>query len=360
MTFRSLCATTILAVLALLLAVGCGPAGDSQEVEFRVPVFVREAGTGVVEDRIVATGTLRAPATVALRADTAGTLVVARNSDRPLNEGDRVKAGQTIAEITGEEVRLAAASDAKRRRYDAALRDYESKKRLFDIGLISELEFRPVETALADAKVEWERSQLTETRSKLVTPISGVILRLARDEQNQPLAEGQLVAQGTEIARIAPTDALVADVDLVGQDVSRVSPGLTTRIRHHAWDDHSFSGRVLRLAPTLDTLTRTLRAEVAVDNSEGLLRPGMFVEVTIIAERREDVCVVPRDAVTERGGRKVVFVLRGQKVNRRDVTLGLGDDEIIEIREGLEPGERIVVRGLETLTDGTRVRVSGA
>ena len=80
----------------------------------------------------------------------------------------------------------------------------------------------------------------------------------------------------------------------------------------------------------------------------------------MIAERRENVPVVPREAVTERGGRKVVFVLKGQRVERREVALGLGDDEIVEIKSGLEAGERIVVRGLETLTDGTRVRVSGA
>jgi len=86
----------------------------------------------------------------------------------------------------------------------------------------------------------------------------------------------------------------------------------------------------------------------------------MFVEVTLIAERREDVPVVPREAVAERGGRKVVFVLTGQKVSRREVGLGLGDDEIIEIRQGVEPGERVVIRGLETLTDGTSVRPSGA
>jgi len=58
-------------------------------------------------------------------------------------------------------------------------------------------------------------------------------------------------------------------------------------------------------------------SEVAVANRDGRLRPGMFVEVTLVAERREDVPVVPREAVTERGGRKVVFVLNGQKVLRR-------------------------------------------
>jgi RND family efflux transporter MFP subunit len=354
-----------LAALAAITLVAwgaaCTPGPPEQDVEFKVPVFVREVGTGTVEDRVVATGSVRAPETIALRADTAGALVISRNaSGRRLSEGDRVEAGQTIAEITGEEVRIAARTEARTQRYEAALRDYESKKRLFEDGLISEQEFVQVTTTLADAKIELEQSQLTEHRSKLTTPISGVILHLGRDEQGQPLADGQLVRQGYEVAQVAPTGNLIAEVDLVGPDVARVREGLRCRVRHHAWEEESFDGRVLRLAPTLDPVTRTLRAEVSVTNRGGRLRPGMFVEVTMIADRREDVPVIPREALAERGGRKVVFVLKGQRVNRREVVAGLGDDEIVEIRQGLEAGERIVVRGLETLTDGTRVQVSGS
>ncbi len=345
----------------VLTVLACAPPPDTQEVEFRVPVTVREVETGDVEDRVVATGTLRAPQTVSLRADTGGALRVARDSNgRRLAEGDRVQAGQLLAEITGEEVRLAVAADARLQRFEAARRDYDSKKQLYDDGLISAETLRPFETALADAQLEWERSRLTQDRSRLITPISGVVLRLARDEQNRPLADGQLVMQGSELAQVAPTSSLVADVDLIGQDLSRVSERLKARIRHSAWGETRFDGTVLRLAPSLDPTTRTLRAEVAVENPRGELRPGMFVEVTIIAERRIGVAVVPREAVTERGGRKVVFVLEGQKVSRRDVALGLGDDDVVEIRQGLEPGERVVVRGIETLQDGQRVRVSGA
>jgi hypothetical protein len=64
--------------------------------------------------------------------------------------------------------------------------------------------------------------------------------------------------------------------------------------------------------------------------------------------------------VTERGGVKVVFVLNGTRVARREVVLGLGDDELVEVRKGVEVGDRVVVRGMETLIDGTRVRVTGA
>ena len=357
----SRCVSISAGLVCLVALSGCTPPVEEQTIEFRVPVFVREVGTDTVEDRIVATGTLRASKTVALRADTAGTLVVAStDSGRRLVEGDHVRAKQRIAEITGEEVRLAARTEATTQRYESALREHESKHKLFEDGLISDQEFRQVTTALADAKIELEQSRLIESRSKLVTPIRGVILRLARDEQGQPLADGQLVNQGYEVAQIAPVDILIADVDLVGPDVARVREGLEARVRYHAWDADSFGGRVVRLAPTLDPVTRTWRAEVSVDNPDGRLRPGMFVEVTMIAERRENVPVVPRQALAERGGRKVVFVLNGQKVKRREVVIGLGDDDIVEIRQGIEVGERIVVRGLETLTDGTRVQVSGS
>ncbi len=350
-----------LVLLALPWIAGCPSPGSQEQIEFRVPVFAREVETGTVEDRIVGTGSLRARETVVLSPETGGKLVLGRNSrGRRLAEGDRVEAGQTIAEITGEEVRLAARSDATWQRYQSAQREYDSKKALFDQGLISEVEFRPVVDALAEAKIDWERSQFTESRSRLVTPISGVILRLARDDSGLPLAEGQLVAQGFVVAQIAPTVSLIADVDVVGPDVARVRPGLEARVRHHAWDDRTFDGHVLRLAPSLDPVTRALRTEVEVDNRAGLLRPGMFVEVTMVAERREDVPVVLRDAVAVRGGRKVVFVVKGQKVERRDVVLGLGDDKIIEVRDGLEAGERVVVRGLETLIDQQRVIVSGS
>ncbi len=345
--------------LALLAYVGCATEVPQEKVEFRVPVSVREVGTGVVEDRIESSGTLRALNTVTLRAATGGALQVSNGPNgRRLAEGDAVEAWQEIAKIVGEEVRLAARADASRQRYEIAQRDFETKKRLLTQGLIADLEFRRAESELAEARLEWDRSRFTEERSRLITPISGVILRLARDERNQPLADGQLVVQNFEVAQIAPTDRLVADIHLVGPDVSRVRVAQKVRIRHHAWEDKSFSGRVKRLAPALDPITRTLRAEVEIDNTKNSLRPGMFVEATIIAQHREGVPVVPREAVTERGGQMVVFVLNGQRVHRREVVLGFGDDDVIEVREGLDVGERIVIKGLEILADGTRVRVT--
>jgi len=347
------------AVAAMLAVAGCMSDSGSDEVEFRVPVSAEDVEVASVEDRIVATGTLRSAEVVSLTADTAGVLEIGRAGGRRLAEGDRVRAGQEIGRITGEEARLAARTEATRQRFEAAERDLQATRELFDKGLITETELEGAETAYEDARLEYDRSRHTERRTRLVTPIDGVILELPRDEVGRPLADGQLVAPGLVVARVAPTDRLVADVDVVGEDVATIEVGQPARVRHHAFAARTFDGTVARLAPSVDPVTRAMRAEIEVDNESGLLRPGMFVEVTVVVERREGVTVVPRDAVTERGGQRVVFVLRGQRVVQRPVELGLGDDDRVEVRRGLEPGERVVVRGLETLTDQTRVRVSG-
>ncbi|MGD9157515.1 MAG: efflux RND transporter periplasmic adaptor subunit [Desulfobacteraceae bacterium] len=352
----------IVFIMFFVFLSGCSQDNPVEKVEFLVPVSVTKVGKTDVEDRIVATGTLRTSRIAKLEVETEGILEFLTNKDgKRYREGDKVRAGDAIARITGDEVRLAAAKEVTYQKYKTAKEEYDSTKKLYDEGFRSKTELLNDLSALEDARNRYEMSLKTEKRSQLVTPIDGVILRLARDSNNpdQPLAVGQYVKPGLEVARIAPTDILIADVDLVAQDIPKVKEGLEARIRHYAWKDEVFTGKVVRLDPMIDTVTRALRAEVEVDNHEGKLRPGMFVEVTLVKEQRKDVPFIPREAVTNRGGKWVVFLLKGQRVAMKEVVLGLGDDNIVEIREGLSEGERVVTRGLETLADQTRVRVTG-
>ena len=319
-----------------------------------------EVAAGAVEDVLVCTGTLRAREIVRLTIETPGLLQVARDADgRRLAEGSVVQAGQTIVRVTGEDARLHARLDATRRSLELAEAQLERERELFDAQLGTRDAVQQAEARYGNALYEYERSSLNAAKATLASPIGGTILRLARGADETPLADGQLLSAGFIAAEIAPLDELIADVDLIGPELARVQAGLEARIRHYAFEDADLSGEVVRLSPVLDPRRRTFRAEVAVGNAEGLLRPGMFVQVEVIIERRGDVNVVPREAIAQRGGRSVAFVLDGQRVSRRDVLLGLGDDTQVEVREGLGRGDRVVVRGLETLTDGARVRVIG-
>ena len=350
----------IVPAMAVVLG-GCGPGASAPPAEFRIPVEVSAVESGDVEELIVTTGTLRTREMATLNIEIPGYLQIGRDAaGNRLAEGSTVAAGQVIAEITGEDARLHAGIESRRRALETADAELKRRRNLFASRLIAEVELRQAEVQYENALYEFERSQLNTEKSKIATPIGGVILRLARDDAGLPIADGQLVAPGFSIAKIAPLEELIADIDLVGPELGRVREGLAARIRHYAFEDVDIAGVVVRLAPAVDANTHTFRAEVAVSNTQELLRPGMFVEVTIVAEQRLDVAVLPRNAVARRGGRNVVFMLTGQRVARRDVNLGLGDDERVEVLAGVAPGDRIVVRGVETLTDGTRVRVVDA
>lgn len=351
--------TTRLAfVLSLILLCACDGVINPPPVEFRIPVEVETVLTGTVEDLIVTTGTLRTRESVILTVEIAGYLAIGRDADgNRLTEGSIVAVNQLIAQTTGEDTRLASRLNATRQHLQAVKQELARRERLYERKLIAEEDVARTRATYENALHDYQMSQRTSERARITTPIAGVVLQLARNQNGQPVADGQKVNQGFEVARIAPTDRLIAEVDLVGPELSRVRTGQTVRIRHFAFEDVVMQGTVVRLSPSMDPGTHSFRVEVEVDNTLELLRPGMFVQASIIFARHDDVVIVPRDAVTQRAGRNVVFVIDGQRAVRRNVSLGITQDDKIEVREGVKPGERIVVRGLETLIHDTRVRV---
>ena len=350
-----------LASLLMMTLLGCGESTTPGRVEFRIPVEVHEVTLGLVEDLIITTGTLRPLESVVLNVETPGFLVLGRDdSGDRFVEGDTVSSGSLIAQVTGEDTRLAARLKATRQHLQSAEQEKERREQLLAERLIAEEDVWRARARYEDALHDYETSMRTFEKAQITTPIGGVLLVLARDTNGRPMADGQKVLQGFEVARIAPVDTLIADVDLVGPELSRVQTGQNVRISHYAYENTLLPGHILRLSPMMDERTHTFRAEVQVDNNEGLLKPGMFIEARVVVDRRDDVIVVPRESVTQRSGRDVVFVVDGQRVSLREVQLGLGDDQRVQIQEGVATGERVVIRGLETLTNSAKVRVIGS
>lgn len=348
-----------LSIVIMILLTSCQPQNGTNPVEFRVPVTVAEVGVEDVEELVTTTGNVRAPEVIKLSVMTGGLLQIAVGKAGRLAEGDSVKAGELIASITGEDVRLASKMRVVAQKLREAKKNLEATTTLFKNGVVSGSVLEREKTAYENAKLEYETSLHSENRNKIISPIDGIILKLGRDK-GQLMANGQLVVPGQVIAEIAALETVIADVDLVGKDIARVAPGLGARARYYAWQETEFPGRVLRLSPTLNETTRSLRAEVEIDNSELLLKPGMFVEVALVADKRAQVPVIPRRSLTRRGGRRVVFVVNGQRAEQRKVELGLGNGQHVEIRKGVAVGEKVVVLGLETLTDQMPVRVTGS
>ena len=148
--------------LLLVALAGCGGSANTDAVEFRIPVEVDDVVTDAVEDRIITTGTLRTRESVILNVETPGFLLLARDAaGLRLAEGSTVTAGQLVAEITGEDARLAARLDATRRHLETAEQEMKRRQRLFAEELIAEEDVRRTEAAYEDALHDFETSQRT-------------------------------------------------------------------------------------------------------------------------------------------------------------------------------------------------------
>ena len=340
---------------------GCSPPTQTIEVEFRIPVEVTDVKKATIENLITATGTLRTMRIANVSVEVPGYIVLARQEDGDqLREGDAVSIGDKIAQITGEDARLNARVESNRTSLNTAKAELDRRKDLYAKQVIPEADLLAQEVTYQQALDAYDESRMRAAKQTITSPIDGIVLKLARDAQNLPIADGMLVQPGFEIAQIGPVERLVADVNLIGPELGKIRIGQEARIRHYAYRDVLHPGVVTHLSPTLDPTNHTFRAEIEVENRDGLLRPGMYVETFVILEQRPDVVVVPRSSVTQRSGNSIVFVLDGQRTRQQTVQLGLGDDYQVQVLEGVAVGDRVVVRGLETLTDGTRVRVIGS
>lgn len=356
---RTLRATIFLILTAGLVA-GCAQAPPAPVIEVRAPVEVETVELGNVESVIVATGNLRTRDSARVNAQVQGRIYIERDENgNRFVEGRQVRAGDVLGQITGEEARLQIAMESARLSLQNARDEHNRRTQLFEQGHISEADLKQTEQSLQQAQDTYDRAKLSDENTQIISPIDGVILVLARDQNDIPIADGQLVSSGLLVAQIASLDVLEADVDLIGPDLSKVKEGQQVRVSHYAFSDVDIMGKVVRLSPSVDPQTHTFEAVIEVDNTERVLRPGMFVQVEIITEQRLEVPVVSYEAVSRRGRESVVFVLDGQRVKQTTVQLGLADDDHYEVIEGVKPGDEVVVRGLEILRDNALVRVLG-
>ena len=143
-------------------------------------------------------------------------------------------------------------------------------------------------------------------------------------------------------------------------DAMGISVGMDAHVELDAVPGKSYSGKVVRVAPAFDPLTRTLEAEVQLANETGELRPGMYGRGSIRREIHPNTPVVPVNAIQISSKEKYAFVLHDTKVERRVLTTGaeIDDGSALEVRSGLVAGDEVVIAGADGLADGTTVRVT--
>lgn len=292
------------------------------------------------------TTTLESDAEAAIPARVPGVLV------RILaEEGDRVRAGQILAHIDGERLKLE--TQHAKASLEQAKREYERNIRLHERGLVSAATFDGMKYALDELQAAYELKKLELAYTAIRAPVSGVVTARA-------VKPGNHVEAGELTFRVSDTARLVAYLQIPQNELSRISLGQDIALLVDALPGKTFAAAIDRISPTVDPRNGTFRATAYIDNAEGMLAPGMFGRFNIAYDRHSDVLTIPAGAVIEEDTVSVVYVVADGLAERRPIRIGIRDEQRIEVLEGLGPHEQVVITGQGSLRDGSLVYASAA
>lgn len=186
--------------------------------------------------------------------------------------------------------------------------------------------------------------------ASITAPISGVI-------SSRGVEPHAMMLPNLAPFTIVSIDTVLIHVNVTESIVNRIENGQEISVNISAASNIPFTGHVLTVSPTADPMTQTFNVEIELDNSDGLLRPGMFAEAFFTRDESSDTIVVPRSAVLLYEGQPIVFLANGEHAVQRAVTTGIDSGSEIEILEGLALGDNLIVRGQTFVRDGSPIHI---
>ena len=199
-----------------------------------------------------------------------------------------------------------------------------------------------------EAILEQERTRLQN--AKIVAPFRGEISRKYMDA-------GALVSPSTPLVSLVHTETLKIVANVLEKDIPLLKAGMKAKIRTESYPGRVFEGRVEKINSALDLSTRTLQAEVYIHNADRSLKPGMFANVEVVLLEKPQTLVIPREAVIAAGSEISVFVVEGKQAVRKPITLGYEQDQSVEILNGLNEGDQVIIKGQQLIKDGYAIRI---
>ncbi len=313
------------------------------------------------------TGSVVSPAEVSVASRVSGRLLTLEKSVEGgeairLDEGVIVKKGDRIAVIESKdyEAQLAAAEaavlSAKVSLKDAK-REFDRTAELFKGGTATEQERDTAEAnyeravaALAKVEAERDLAKINLDECVITAPMDGVVSK-------RSVEPGSLLSAGTELAVITAIDPVRFQMSVPTTYYANLIAGKTeVTIEVDAYPGEPVDAVISRIYPVANNNTRTLLVECTIPNGDGRFLPGMYAVGAIALESREDVLVVPYDAVIRNDKERIIYREKNGVAEAVKVKLGIRSDALVEVVEGLSESDEIVVAGQHRLTDGAKIK----
>jgi RND family efflux transporter MFP subunit len=349
-----------------LLLVACQKPAQkaATEDEFSVaPVKVYRVKKQKVSEKLVYTATLEAWKRQAITPDISGK--IARIY---VNEGDRVKQGQLLAELDTQSIRLQlaqaeAALAIARANFEDARRNLERMERLYQEKAVSEQQYEKVRLAHEAARAQKDQAEAAVNLARhaldvsiMRAPFDGVIAakNLEDGDVINPMMGGFSASSG--VLTLVDYSKIKVRFEVSPADAVRLARGQKVYLESPSLPGQQFEGQVTVVNTSADPQTKKFRAEALINNPDLVLKPGLFGRIILEVSTRENSLPVPQKAILENS---YVLVVEGNKAVRKNVTTGLKNTDLVEITTGLNEGDLVIVEGNFGLADGNPVKVEG-
>jgi HlyD family secretion protein len=307
-----------------------------------------------------------------------GTKILGQIVEEPIEEGQRVRRGDLLARIDDRDYQAQLRQAiADRDLAEANVRLWLAKtarqRELYATGIISRDDFETSENALSvaqatlkrdEAAIDYARFQVSQCQ--IVSPIDGVVLQKYRELGDTINYGGQVQAGGgaTDIAQLADTADMRAEVDINESDIGKLSIGMPALVVLDAYPDARFDATLVKVYPEADRQKATVKVEVQIRRPNlAMIKPEMSVKANFLekrgAKKEEPSLMVPAKAVLRDGKRAYVWTVRGNEARRVSILRGGETEDGVEVREGLKDGDIVVAAPSATLTEGQKVRAVG-
>jgi membrane fusion protein (multidrug efflux system) len=294
-----------------------------------------------IATELSALGTARANEAVEITSKTSNLVTAVHFRD-----GDFVKRGTVLVELDSNQARadLAEAEAA----HVESMSQVNRSRDLLATKIISEAQFEQLEAVMKgnSARVAAARARLDDTVIR--APFDGRV-GLRR------VSVGSLVNPGTVITTLDDTSSIKVDFAVPENFLASLREGLNVTVTTAAFPEREFTGRVTSVDSRIDPVTRSVTVRAVLPNPQGLLKPGMFLNVRLMRDER-DTLMIPEAALVPEQSRQFVFVVENDRAIRREVRIGRREPGRVEILAGLEAGDRVVVEGTQKVRDGAAVR----
>ena len=331
---------------------GCGPKkpdAAAPPMKMEMQVVAIEAKRQPVSEIISLVGNLLANESVEIKSEIDGTV-----AEIQFLEGQRVEKGQLLIRLDERKLDAAAAEAAAN--FALSQSTFERSQQLFKEKLVAQQDYDQSQSLfqINQANLELKQQQLKDAR--ILAPFAGIV-------GGRVVSPGQVISRTTTLTWLTDIDPVKVEINVPERFIGQLKVGQKIQIRVASYPGKRFDGEVYFIAEQIDPNTRTAFVKAKIPNSELLLKPGMFANLDLTLQVRENAIVIPEMAVSQlmEGGGGTVFIVDGASTAQmKKVKLGVRNEGKVEVIEGLSEGEKVIVEGLQKIGPGMPVKMGAS